>query len=103
MRKYVKSLCSLQALLKETVQNVKRWAYGGDFGDIPNDLNFCLNGVTWPDRTPHPALHGKLINFHSVHVNSGWQIQFYNSWVIVVFRSQVPLSTNQNFIYGRHV
>ncbi|XP_062093159.1 uncharacterized protein LOC133798723 [Humulus lupulus] len=46
-----------QALLKDTEQNVKRWAYGGDFGDVPNDLNFCLNGVTWPDRTPHPALH----------------------------------------------
>ncbi|KAF4388952.1 hypothetical protein F8388_026681 [Cannabis sativa] len=46
-----------QALLKDTGKNVKRWAYGGDFGDVPNDLNFCLNGVTWPDRTPHPALH----------------------------------------------
>jgi beta-galactosidase len=36
----------------------KHWAYGGDFGDEPNDLNFCLNGIIWPDRTPHPAVHG---------------------------------------------
>lgn len=35
------------------------WAYGGDFGDTPNDLNFCLNGIVWPDRSPHPALHGE--------------------------------------------
>ena len=29
------------------------WAYGGDFGDVPNDGNFCLNGLVAPDRTPH--------------------------------------------------
>ena len=33
------------------------WAYGGDFGDVPNDANFCADGLVWPDRTPHPALH----------------------------------------------
>lgn len=32
------------------------WAYGGDFGDEPNDGVFCLNGVVGPDRVPHPAL-----------------------------------------------
>ncbi|EOY19801.1 Uncharacterized protein TCM_045143, partial [Theobroma cacao] len=32
-------------------------AYGGDFGDSPNDLNFYLNGLTWPGQTPHPSLH----------------------------------------------
>ncbi|XP_051122924.1 uncharacterized protein LOC127245866 [Andrographis paniculata] len=46
-----------QALLKEGGDGCKHWAYGGDFGDTPNDLNFCLNGLIWPDRTPHPALH----------------------------------------------
>jgi beta-galactosidase len=33
-----------------------RWAYGGDFGDKPNDGNFCLDGLNWPDRRPKPAL-----------------------------------------------
>ena len=32
------------------------WAYGGDFGDQPNDTNFCCDGLLWPDRTPHPAM-----------------------------------------------
>jgi beta-galactosidase len=32
------------------------WAYGGDFGDEPNDANFVTDGIVWPDRTPHPAL-----------------------------------------------
>ncbi len=25
------------------------WAYGGDFGDLPNDGNFCINGLVRPD------------------------------------------------------
>jgi beta-galactosidase len=33
------------------------WAYGGDFGDIPNDGNFCCNGLVAPDRTPNPHLY----------------------------------------------
>lgn len=27
------------------------WAYGGDFGDSPNDGNFCINGLVMPDRS----------------------------------------------------
>ncbi len=34
----------------------KYWAYGGDFGDVPNDANFVIDGLVWPDRTPHPAM-----------------------------------------------
>ena len=34
----------------------KYWAYGGDFGDQPNDANFICNGFVFPDRTPKPAL-----------------------------------------------
>jgi beta-galactosidase len=30
------------------------FAYGGDFGDVPNDGNFCCNGIIAPDRTVHP-------------------------------------------------
>jgi beta-galactosidase len=31
-------------------------AYGGDFGDNPNDGNFCCNGLIQPDRKPNPHL-----------------------------------------------
>jgi len=27
--------------------------YGGDFGDYPNDGNFCVDGLVFPDRTLH--------------------------------------------------
>lgn len=33
------------------------WAYGGDFGDQPNDFNFVCDGVVWPDRKPHPGFY----------------------------------------------
>ena len=32
------------------------YAYGGDFGDTPNDRQFSLDGLLLPDRTPKPAL-----------------------------------------------
>ena len=33
---------------------VTYWAYGGDYGDKPNDGPFCINGLIGPDRKPHP-------------------------------------------------
>ncbi len=30
-----------------------KYTYGGDFNDFPNDKNFCVDGLVYPDRTPH--------------------------------------------------
>jgi len=44
--------------IRQTAPNgTQYWAYGGDFDDVPNDANFCTDGIVWPDRTPHPALN----------------------------------------------
>ncbi|HHY83177.1 MAG TPA: beta-galactosidase subunit alpha [Clostridiales bacterium] len=32
------------------------YAYGGDFGDQPNDGNFVIDGLVFPDRKPSPGL-----------------------------------------------
>ncbi len=32
------------------------FAYGGDFNDYPNDGNFCINGLTTPDRQVTPKM-----------------------------------------------
>lgn len=32
------------------------WAYGGHYGDTPNDANFNINGLVGPDLMPHPQL-----------------------------------------------
>ena len=41
------------------------WAYGGDFGDMPNDKDFCINGLVGPDRVPHPHYYevGKVYQY----------------------------------------
>jgi beta-galactosidase len=46
-----------QGLLKGDKEGNRFWAYGGDYGDEPNDRNFCINGMIWPDRTPHPGMY----------------------------------------------
>lgn len=39
-------------------------AYGGDFGDEPNNGNFCIDGLILPDQTPSPGLteYGQVIS-----------------------------------------
>ena len=32
------------------------YAYGGDFGEWPHDGCFCVDALTYPDRTPHTGL-----------------------------------------------
>ncbi|MHA1643384.1 MAG: glycoside hydrolase family 2 TIM barrel-domain containing protein [Promethearchaeota archaeon] len=46
-----------QGLRKIDEKGLEFWAYGGDFGDEPNDKNFCINGILLPDRKPNPSLY----------------------------------------------
>lgn len=41
---------------KTTEDGRAYYAYGGDFGDHPNDSNFVCDGLVKPDRTPSPAM-----------------------------------------------
>jgi beta-galactosidase/beta-glucuronidase len=41
---------------RRTKKGADWFAYGGDFGDEPNDGCFCIDGLVFPDRRPHPAL-----------------------------------------------
>ena len=34
-----------------------RSAYGGDYGEVKHDGNFCCDGMVFPDRTAKPAMH----------------------------------------------
>ena len=45
-----------QGIRRKGANGKDYWAYGGDFGDKPNDDNFNTNGLVLPDRTPHPGL-----------------------------------------------
>ena len=46
-----------QGILKKDKNGKEYLAYGGDFGDTPNDGTFCINGVIASDRTPKPATY----------------------------------------------
>ena len=39
-----------------TPDNRPIYRYGGDFGEFPHDANFCMDGLVYPDRTPHTGL-----------------------------------------------
>ena len=45
-----------QGLAETDDQGRFYWAYGGHYGDEPNDANFNINGLVGPDGVPHPAL-----------------------------------------------
>ena len=52
------------ALYKGTAENGKAmYWYGGDHGELQHDGNFCLDGLVYPDRTPHTG----LLEYKNVH------------------------------------
>ena len=45
------------AICKGVAPNGKAmYWYGGDHGEYPHDANFCMDGLVYPDRTPHNGL-----------------------------------------------
>jgi beta-galactosidase len=67
-----------QGILQTDESGEKYWAYGGDFGEpgVPSDGNFCLNGLTWPDRRGKPGLTEvkkvyQYIGFEPVDLGAG--------------------------------
>jgi beta-galactosidase len=60
----------------------KEWffAYGGDFGDRPNDNNFCMNGVVPPDR----AITAKLLEVSKVYQYVGFALDEVTSETVTV-------------------
>ncbi len=58
-----------QGILKKTSDGRPYFGYGGDFGDSPNDGDFCCNGLVLPDRTITP----KTIEVKKVYQNIGFK------------------------------
>jgi beta-galactosidase len=52
-----------QSFRKKDGKGREFWAYGGDFGDRPNDGPFCLNGIVAPDR----QVTAKLLEVRKVY------------------------------------
>ncbi|MBQ3406436.1 MAG: DUF4981 domain-containing protein, partial [Lachnospiraceae bacterium] len=60
---YVWEWCD-HGIYKGVAENGKAmYWYGGDHGELQHDDNFCLDGLVYPDRTPHTG----LLEFKNVH------------------------------------
>lgn len=46
-----------QSLYRDRKDPSKGFVYGGDFGDVPTNTNFCINGLVSSERKPHPHYH----------------------------------------------
>lgn len=46
-----------QAIYNYLPNGQRYFGYGGDFGDRPNDGQFCMNGVMFPDLEPKPQYY----------------------------------------------
>jgi beta-galactosidase len=59
-------------------------AYGGDFGDKPNDDNFNCNGIVAADRSYHPGAYEVKHAYQPIHVDAyDWasgEATVYNGW-----------------------
>lgn len=53
---FVWEWCDHAIYMGETDDLKSKFYYGGDFGEYPHDGNFCMDGLVYPDRTPHTGL-----------------------------------------------
>ncbi|MGN0692102.1 MAG: glycoside hydrolase family 2 TIM barrel-domain containing protein, partial [Oscillospiraceae bacterium] len=57
--------------LGKTSDGQVKYGYGGDFGEKHNDGNFCMDALTYPDRTPHTGLLEAKQVYRPVRVQKG--------------------------------
>ena len=69
------------------------WAYGGDFGDFPNNGDFCFNGLIGADRVPHP--HYSQVQ--KVYQNIGFSLEGPNK---VRLTNKYEFTALDEFDYG---
>jgi len=65
--------------LRQRTARGERFAYGGQFGDRPNDGNFVADGLVSPEGHPHPAMQEVAWVHRPVSVVAvGWKVRVTN-------------------------
>ena len=59
-----------QTMYNYTPSGWKYPAYGGDFGDKPNDGQFVMNGIVFADRTPKPQYYEVIKVYQHIDVKA---------------------------------
>ena len=67
---------------EEERRSARILAFGGDFGDYPNDGQFCMNGCILADRTPEPGY------YEIRHVFQNWSAGLSEDGEKVVLRNK---------------
>ncbi|MGL5380451.1 glycoside hydrolase family 2 TIM barrel-domain containing protein [Clostridium sp.] len=67
----------------------KFFGYGGDWGDSPNDNDFCVNGLVSPDRDIQPELY---------EVKYQYQSLWFNGTEKQVLNKKIEVYNENNFI-----
>ncbi|MBN2614004.1 MAG: DUF4981 domain-containing protein [Bacteroidales bacterium] len=82
-----------QGLAKEIPgkENEYFYAYGGDFGDQPNSGNFCINGLTTPDRQITP----KMEEVKKVYQNVFFEAVDLHAGRVLIKNSNLFINLNQ--------
>lgn len=59
-----------QTFMKKDKNGNEYWAYGGDMGyaGVPNDSNFCANGLVQANREPHPHIREVKKVYQSIKI-----------------------------------
>lgn len=95
------------------LQDDEYFAYGGDFGDVPNSGTTCINGIVRADRRPYPQyyevqkvnqyLNFELVSSSNVRVidtycfTSADEFDYFYEFVDdgkVVYSAEQPINTN---------
>lgn len=58
------------AVKTKTAAGIEYYAYGGDFGEEIHDGNFCMDGLVYPDRTPHTGLRELKHVYCPIHLEA---------------------------------
>ncbi|UOY04950.1 DUF4981 domain-containing protein [Muricauda sp. SCSIO 64092] len=88
-----------QALWKDREKPSEGFHYGGDFGDFPNDRNFCINGLIDANQVPHPHYY----ELTKVYQPVSFKLIRKKPLVIVIANRQLTTHLSAyNFSYTLH-
>lgn len=80
---FVWEWCDHGIYMGKTDEGKKKYAYGGDFKEPLHDGNFCIDGLVYPDRTPHTGLKEVKNVYRPVRVSAidiaGGKYEFFNT------------------------
>nr|MCR4733750.1 DUF4981 domain-containing protein [Treponema sp.] len=95
--------CDHSISLGKTSDGKEKYAYGGDWGELHNDGNFCCDGLVYPDRKIHTGLLEAKQVYRPVRVEkvseeteNNQNYKTYSFWNLMAFAN---LKDKLNFYY----